>query len=720
MTEYVTKSGLSVHPLLVDFLEKAALPGLPVSVDAFWAGFAALLAEHVPVNAQFLAKRDQLQSRIDDWHHQNGPVANNPEGYEQFLREIGYLVDEPGDFSISTSNLDPEISSLCGPQLVVPVSNARYALNAANARWGSLYDALYGTDVISRDGDLAPGKAFNAARGAAVVARAAEFLDASFPLTSGSHTSVTQYSVVEQSGVATLLIKTAAGDVSLADADAFVGYSGVGDKQEIVLKHHGLHAILLIDKSSMIGATHAAGLADVIVESALTTIQDCEDSVAAVDAEDKVGVYANWLGLMQGNLEDTFDKGGKTVTRRLKADRVYRGVNGEELVLKGRSLLLVRNVGHLMTTDAVLLNGKPVGEGLMDAAITALCAMHDQGNNSATGSIYIVKPKMHGPEEVAFACRIFASVEGFLGLAPNTIKIGIMDEERRTSANLKAAIYEARERVFFINTGFLDRTGDEIHTSMEAGAVLRKDEIKSERWISSYEDRNVLIGLACGLSGKAQIGKGMWARPDDMAAMMDAKIGHPNAGANTAWVPSPTAATLHALHYHQVDVFEAQRRRHNQAMPGLSELFSMPIQKPYSLSREEIIRELENNAQGILGYVVRWVQQGVGCSKVPDINNVGLMEDRATCRISSQAVANWLRHGLVSRDEVTSVFERMAQVVDDQNQGDPLYRPMSGNFQSISFVAALDLALHGADQPSGYTEPLLHAARRKVKARDAK
>ncbi|MBK1793995.1 malate synthase G [Devosia sp. WQ 349] len=720
MTEYVTKSGLSVHPLLVDFVEKAALPGLPVSVDAFWSGFAALLAEHVPVNAQFLAKRDQLQSRIDDWHHQNGPVANNPEGYEQFLREIGYLVDEPGDFTISTRNLDPEITSLCGPQLVVPVSNARYALNAANARWGSLYDALYGTDVISRDGDLAPGKAFNAARGAAVVTRAAEFLDASFPLTAGSHTSVTQYSVVEQGGVATLVIKTAAGDVSLADADAFVGYSGVGDKQEIVLKHHGLHAILLIDKSNMIGATHAAGLADVIVESALTTIQDCEDSVAAVDAEDKVGVYANWLGLMQGNLEDTFDKGGKTVTRRLKADRVYRGVNGEELVLKGRSLLLVRNVGHLMTTDAVLLNGKPVGEGLMDAAITALCAMHDQGNNSATGSIYIVKPKMHGPEEVAFACRIFASVEGFLGLAPNTIKIGIMDEERRTSANLKAAIYEARERVFFINTGFLDRTGDEIHTSMEAGAVLRKDEIKSERWISSYEDRNVLIGLACGLSGKAQIGKGMWARPDDMAAMMDAKIGHPNAGANTAWVPSPTAATLHALHYHQVDVFEAQRRRHNQAMPGLSELFSMPIQKPYSLSREEIIRELENNAQGILGYVVRWVQQGVGCSKVPDINNVGLMEDRATCRISSQAVANWLRHGLVSRDEVTSVFERMAQVVDDQNQGDPLYRPMSGNFQSISFVAALDLALHGADQPSGYTEPLLHAARRKVKARDAK
>jgi malate synthase len=719
MTEYVSKSGLSVHPLLVDFVEKAALPGLSVSADAFWHGFSAMVAEHAPINAKLLAKRDQLQSQIDDWHRQNGPVANNPEGYEQFLREIGYLVEEPADFSISTGNLDAEISSLCGPQLVVPVSNARYALNAANARWGSLYDALYGTDAVSRDGELAPGKDYNGARGAAVVARAAEFLDASFPLTGGSHTAVTRYSVVEDGASAKLVITTDAGEVLLADADAFVGYSGVGDKAEIVLKHHGLHAILQIDKSSTIGAAHAAGLSDVIVESALTTIQDCEDSVAAVDAEDKVGVYANWLGLMQGNLEDTFEKGGKTVTRRLKADRVYRGVNGDELVLKGRSLLLVRNVGHLMTTDAVLLDGKPIGEGLMDAAITVLCAMHDQGANSATGSIYIVKPKMHGPEEVAFTCRIFASVEAFLGLAPNAVKVGIMDEERRTSANLKAAIFEARERVFFINTGFLDRTGDEIHTSMEAGPVLRKDEIKSERWISSYEDRNVLIGLACGFSGKAQIGKGMWARPDDMAAMLDAKIGHPNSGANTAWVPSPTAATLHAMHYHQVDVFEAQRRRHNQAMPGLSDLFSMPAQEHYALSRDEIIRELENNAQGILGYVVRWVQQGVGCSKVPDINNVGLMEDRATCRISSQAVANWLRHGLVNRDEVTAVFERMAQVVDEQNKGDPIYRPMSGNFQSISFVAALDLALHGADQPSGYTEPLLHAARLKVKARDA-
>lgn len=720
MSNYLTKSGLSVHPLLVDFVEKEALKGLAISVDQFWDGFASLLREHAPTNVRLLAHRDDLQSQIDEWHHKYGPVTNNPQGYEFFLREIGYLVAEPGAFTIETENLDPEISSLCGPQLVVPVSNARYALNAANARWGSLYDALYGTDAISRDGDLAPGKGFNPARGAAVVARGTQFLDESFPLATGSHADVTGYHVVKDGETRHLQVDTAAGRTGLRDPSGFVGYGGTEESGELVLRHHGLHAVLVINPKSAIGPTHKAGLSDIIVESALTTIQDCEDSVAAVDAEDKVGVYRNWLGLNNGTLADTFEKGGQTVTRRLKADRSYKDVNGQPLVLKGRSLLLVRNVGHLMTTDAVLLDGKPVGEGLMDAAVTALCAMHDKGDNSRTGSIYVVKPKMHGPEEVAFACAIFASVEGFLGLKPNTIKIGIMDEERRTSANLKAAIHEARARVFFINTGFLDRTGDEIHTSMEAGAVLRKDEIKSERWISSYEDRNVLIGLACGFSGKAQIGKGMWARPDDMAAMLDAKIGHPNAGANTAWVPSPTAATLHALHYHQVDVFEAQTRRHNQAVPGLSDLFSMPVQAPYSLSREDITRELENNAQGILGYVVRWVQQGVGCSKVLDINNVGLMEDRATCRISSQAVANWLRHGLVSRDEVTSTFERMAVIVDQQNEGDPIYRPMSENYQSVAFQAALDLALKGADQPSGYTEPLLHAARRKVKARDAK
>ena len=720
MSDYPTKSGLSVHPLLVDFVEKEALPGLAVSADQFWNGLAALAKEHVPTNERLLAKRDDIQGKIDDWHRANGAVAGKEDAYQAFLREIGYLVDEPADFSIETDNLDPEISSICGPQLVVPVSNARYALNAANARFGSLYDALYGTDAISRDGDLAPGKGFNEQRAAAVVTKAAEFLDASFPLAGGSHKDATGYHIVQEGDVKMLFVDTSIGRTGLRDPDAFVGYAGTEKSGEIVLKHNGLHVILVIAPETAIGSKHAAGLSDVVVEAALTTIQDCEDSVAAVDAEDKVGVYRNWLGLMNGTLEDTFEKGGKQVTRKLSADRTYKDIRGNELVLKGRSLLLVRNVGHLMTTDAVLLDGKSIGEGLMDAAVTALCAMHDKGGNSRTGATYVVKPKMHGPEEVAFACAIFASVENFLGLAPNTIKIGIMDEERRTSANLKAAIYEARERVFFINTGFLDRTGDEIHTSMEAGPVLRKDEIKAERWIASYEDRNVLIGLACGFSGKAQIGKGMWARPDDMAAMMDSKIGHPNAGANTAWVPSPTAAILHALHYHQVDVFEAQRRRHNQALPGLGELFSMPALDASTLSHDEIVRELENNAQGILGYVVRWVQQGVGCSKVPDINNVGLMEDRATCRISSQAVANWLRHGLVSRDEVTSVFERMAKVVDEQNAGDPIYRPMAENYQSVAFQAALDLALKGVDQPSGYTEPLLHAARRKVKARDKK
>ena len=720
MTEYQTKSGLSVHPLLVDFVEREALPGTDIAAEQFWSGFAAMLAEHVPTNAKLLARRDQLQGQIDDWHRANGPVGNNPEGYEAFLREIGYLVEEPGDFAIETEGLDPEIASLCGPQLVVPVSNARYALNAANARWGRLYDALYGTDAISRDGELAPGQGYNPARGAAVVAKAAEFLDASFPLAGGSHRDATGYHIVKDGETRMLVVDTSIGRTGLRDPDAFVGYGGTENAGEIVLKHNGLHVVLVIAPDTEIGKAHKAGLSDVIVEAALTTIQDCEDSVAAVDAEDKVGVYRNWLGLMQGTLEDTFEKGGRQVTRKLKGDRNYKDVLGKPLVLKGRSLLLVRNVGHLMTTDAVLLDGKPVGEGLMDAALTALCALHDKGANARDGAIYVVKPKMHGPEEVAFACAIFASVERFLGLEANRIKIGIMDEERRTSANLKAAIHAARSRVFFINTGFLDRTGDEIHTAMEAGAVLRKDEIRSERWLAAYEDRNVLIGLETGFSGRAQIGKGMWARPDDMAAMLEAKIGHPNAGANTAWVPSPTAATLHALHYHQVDVFEAQKRRHNQTLPPLADLFSMPVQVPYSLSREDIIRELENNAQGILGYVVRWVQQGVGCSKVPDINNVGLMEDRATCRISSQAVANWLRHGLVSRDEVTSVFERMASVVDRQNEGDPIYRPMAENFQSVAFQAALDLALHGADQPSGYTEPLLHAARRKVKARDRK
>jgi malate synthase len=712
---YERRAGLQVDTGLIEFVETEAIPGTRVTAESFWSGLAGLVADFMPRNRHLLAIRDRMQSQIDDWHRSNGPVAANPDGYERFLRDIGYLVEEPKDFTIETSGLDPEISSICGPQLVVPVSNARYALNAANARWGSLYDALYGTDAIPREGELAVGRGFNPARGAAVVASAAEFLDRSFPLARGSHRDVTAYVVAETAGIAALAIDTKAGPTKLKDGTQFVGFARDGAGARILLKHHGLHAELVIDRQHAIGLTHPAGLADVVVEAALTTIQDCEDSVAAVDAEDKVGVYRNWLGLMNGTLVETFEKGGKPLTRTLNPDRVYRGVKGGTLTLKGRALLLVRNVGHLMTTKAVLdAEGNPIGEGLLDAAVTVLCALSDKVN-STTGAIYIVKPKMHGPDEVAFACEIFAAVETMLGLPPLSIKIGIMDEERRTSANLKAAIHAARQRVFFINTGFLDRTGDEIHTSMEAGPVLRKDDVKSERWIQAYEDRNVLIGLSCGLSGKAQIGKGMWARPDDMAAMLKAKIAHPNAGANTAWVPSPTAATLHALHYHEVDVFAAQKRRHNQPTPGLGELFSMPVLKADTLSKAEIVREVENNAQGILGYVVRWVDQGVGCSKVPDINNVGLMEDRATCRISSQAIANWLRHGLVSRDEVVDIFGRMAAVVDGQNAGDPLYQPMAGNPSSIAFQAALALALDGAEQPSGYTEPLLHAARERVK-----
>lgn len=733
MADYIEKSGLKVDRLLVDFVEKEAIPGTAVSAEQFWSGLAGLVRDFAPRNRELLAIRDRIQTQIDDWHKANGPVGADPAKYQSFLKEIGYLVAEPQDFTIETTGLDPEISSICGPQLVVPVSNARYALNAANARWGSLYDALYGTDAISREDELAPGKGFNAARAAAVVERAAEFLDASFPLSSGSHRDVTGYHVVTGTirevfsdilGNHTdstreqriFVADTAAGRVVLKDPAQFVGYGGTQERGELVLRHNGLHVVMVIDPSNTIGASHKAGLADLVIESALTTIQDCEDSVAAVDAEDKVGVYRNWLGLMNGTLSETFKKGGKPLTRKLNADRQYKDINGQPLTLKGRALLLVRNVGHLMSTRAVLdPAGQPIGEGLMDAAVTALCALSDKVN-STTGAIYVVKPKMHGPDEVQFACDIFGAVEEMLGLKPEAIKIGIMDEERRTSANLKAAIHAARRRVFFINTGFLDRTGDEIHTSMLAGPVLRKDDVKAEKWIQSYEDRNVLIGLAAGFSGKAQIGKGMWARPDDMAAMLASKAAHPNAGANTAWVPSPTAATLHALHYHQINVFEAQKRRHNQATPGLGELFSMPVLDAWTLTKAEIIRELDNNAQGILGYVVRWVDQGVGCSKVPDINNVGLMEDRATCRISSQAVANWLKHGLVSEAEVKSSFEKMAAVVDGQNAGDPLYLPMAGHFDtSIAYQAALALALEGASQPSGYTEPILHAAREKIK-----
>ncbi|MCD7060357.1 malate synthase G [Pelagibacterium xiamenense] len=721
MGNYVDRAGLKVDAGLAAFVEGEALNGLDVASDAFWSGFAGMVAAYMPGNRELLDIRDRMQQEIDDWHRSHGPVAADPEGYISFLKSIGYIEDEPGDFAIETDNLDPEIATICGPQLVVPVSNARYALNAANARWGSLYDALYGTDAIAQEGELAPGKAYNPKRGAEVFVRAAAFLDEAFPLLGVKHAEVTRYAVATDGGPARLVIDGPDGPAKLAEPDAFAGYAEAAGVTRILLRHHGLHAELVVDPDNAIGKTHPAGLADIVLESAMSTIQDCEDSVAAVDAADKVGVYRNWLGLMTGALEDTFEKNGKSMTRRLNPDRTYTAPDGSDVTLKGRALLLVRNVGHLMTTNAILDGeGNPIGEGLMDAAVTALCAMHDlkRKANSKTGSIYIVKPKMHGPTEVLFACNVFGEVEKFLGLPLNTIKIGIMDEERRTSANLKACIYAARERVFFINTGFLDRTGDEIHTSMEAGPVLPKEQIKAEKWIQSYEDRNVLIGIACGLSGRAQIGKGMWAKPDAMADMLNQKIGHPNAGANCAWVPSPTAATLHAIHYHQVDVFEAQKRRHNEATPGLDVLFSMPVLDPETLSKADIQRELENNAQGILGYVVRWIDAGVGCSKVPDINDVGLMEDRATCRISSQAIANWLWHGVVTQDEVVATFTRMAAIVDGQNAGDPGYERMSDDPEhSVAFQAALALALEGTSQPSGYTEPILHAKRAEKKAR---
>jgi malate synthase len=714
----VERAGLKVARVLADFVEKEALPGLPVSARSFWQGLANMAAEFGPRTRALLAKRADLQAKIDAWHAEHGPVAGDPRGYEVFLREIGYLVPEPKDFTVETSGLDREITEICGPQLVVPVSNARYALNAANARWGSLYDTLYGTDVIPREETTTSG--YDPARGKKVFAWVADFLDRTFPLAAGSHRDVTSYAIDRTAEGVWLDVKTGAGRTSLQHASAFAGYAHHDTRTEILLENHGLHVILNVDRDHRIGRSHPAGLADVVLESAVTTIEDCEDSVAAVDADDKVGVWRNWLGLMKGDLVETFEKAGRTVTRSLASDRYFTSPDGVELAMKGRSLLLVRNVGHLMTSDAVCeADGTPVGEGLLDAAVTVLCAMHDQqtGANSATGAIYVVKPKMHGPEEVELACDQFGAVEDVLGLKPNTVKIGIMDEERRTSANLKACIHAARHRVFFINTGFLDRTGDEIHTAMRAGPVARKGDLKTQDWLAAYEDRNVLIGIACGFPGRAQIGKGMWTAPDLMAEMVATKGAHPEAGANCAWVPSPTAATLHALHYHATDVFAAQKRRHNQETPKLAALFSMPAADAKAFSADAIAAELDNNAQGILGYVVRWIDQGVGCSKVPDINDVALMEDRATCRISAQHIANWLSHGVVTSEQVKSAFERMAKTVDRQNAGDPSYRPMAGKGKrTVAFQAALDLALKGAGEPSGYTEPILHAARRKVKA----
>jgi malate synthase len=707
----IRKHEINVDAQLASFIEDKALPGSGVAADAFWKGFSALINELGPRNKALLEKRDVIQAKIDAWHVGRRNQAHDPAAYQAFLKEIGYLVPEGGDFQIDTANTDPEIATIAGPQLVVPITNARFALNAANARWGSLYDSLYGTDAM---GVQPPKGAYDRGHGARVVARARLFLDEAFPIKGASHSDVRRYHISNGA----LLID----DLPLVDPAKFVGYRGNPKAPDaVLLRNNGLHVELVFDRAHPIGSRDRALLADVRLESAISAIMDCEDSVACVDAEDKVQAYSNWLGLMKGDLTETFEKNGKQMTRALNPDLTYTAPDGGTVSLKGRALLLVRNVGHLMTNPAITdAQGNEVYEGLMDAAITTLIAMHDlksEGGNSVKGSVYVVKPKMHGPEEVAFANEIFGRVEAFLGLPEFTVKLGVMDEERRTTVNLKECIRAAKSRVCFINTGFLDRTGDEIHTSMEAGPFSRKDFIKRKGWIGAYENQNVDIGLECGLSGRAQIGKGMWAMPDLMAAMIEQKIDHPKSGANCAWVPSPTAATLHALHYHKIDVFAVQRKLAAGGRRAyVTAILDIPLASYQMWTEAQKIKEVENNAQGILGYVVRWVDQGVGCSKVPDINDVALMEDRATCRISSQALANWLLHGVVSEEQVMAAMRKMAEVVDRQNAGDPAYRPMAPGFDGIAFEAACDLVFKGRVQPSGYTEPVLHARRLQLKA----